>query len=245
MAHVNIHDYVGIGLDFSEHVATSYQVAKDKDYKIIVDQSLSDVKNLTSWNTPLKMLPIDGDGYYADLCKLYTRVKLHIGNSVSIWYELPPITQRYQKVVITQRGKDDIVTDSTTLRWDIECGLDPAFTFKVEGLNLRPDENSGLSVDEDYDFVYTRNELPDYVFSDRDMFTPDGIWVPKEEDKEEKPEEPEDMTELPPDSGGLGENIDVDVVWEDDLGQLYVGTEKAYVRFIDISREYPKDEYVQ
>lgn len=85
------------------HNATTYQVALDPEYKQIIDESIKDTVNVTEWHT---MLPkIGGKGYYADLDKVYARVKIFIDDDESPWFELPPKNQNDQTMMITEEGK--------------------------------------------------------------------------------------------------------------------------------------------
>ena len=75
---------IKIGIPF-RHTATSWQVALDENFEVIVDESLEDKVNLTYWKTPLPK--IDGSGFYSDE-KLYARFKVIYGNSESDWYTI-------------------------------------------------------------------------------------------------------------------------------------------------------------
>ncbi len=116
MARISLEGFDSLGTS-SVHTATSWQVAKDPDFTQIIDQSMNDTKNLTSWVTPLPKLAedtLEGETYpyYDNLKTLYARVKVHIDDTVSNWFVLGPKSQLVQKVIITQEDKDDIITDS-------------------------------------------------------------------------------------------------------------------------------------
>lgn len=111
MALLEVKDYIEIGSSVP-HDASSWQVAKDKDFKKIIDESLKDRVNVKSWYTPLPKLKEDGEGYYSDLSTLYARVKIFLGETESDWVVVGPKTQNYQKVIITEEGQPDRETDS-------------------------------------------------------------------------------------------------------------------------------------
>lgn len=114
MAYIEILDYTDIGTG-GVHEATSWQFAKDAEFTKIIAESLNDKVNVKIWHNPLPKLSEDGDGYYADLTELYARVKIHVNGFESDWYVLGPADQNKQKVVITEKGKDPIYTDSDTI----------------------------------------------------------------------------------------------------------------------------------
>ena len=64
----------------------------------------------------LPKLPEDGGtGYYADLTRLYARVKVHVNGYVSEWFILNPKDQNVQDVIITEKGKEDIHTTAQAI----------------------------------------------------------------------------------------------------------------------------------
>jgi len=82
------------------HNATSWQFALDPDFTQIIDESLKDTVNVKEWHS---MLPkITGDGYYADLDKLYARAKVWIDDNVSEWLEFTPLNQNDQTIIVTE-----------------------------------------------------------------------------------------------------------------------------------------------
>lgn len=117
MAHINVRDFIGIGLDMSTLTAVSYTFAKDKNFEKIIDQSIHDTTHLEKWTSPLPKLPEDGEGYYSDLTTLYARIKLHFGEHSSPWWVLEMKNQTDQNVVITEGKKPNVYTDSKILRW--------------------------------------------------------------------------------------------------------------------------------
>jgi len=101
MAQFRLHDFIDVGTH-GYIDATSWQVAKDPDFKEIIDQSLHDTVNIYTWNSPL---PDDAGWFYADLDNLYARVKVHILESESDWYVMEPKNQNDQEFVITENGE--------------------------------------------------------------------------------------------------------------------------------------------
>jgi len=114
MAKLVINSYQDVGTG-GFHNASSWQVAKDPAFTKIIDESLNDTVNVTEWYTMLPKLPEDGPGYYADLDLLYARVKVHVDEHVSPWFELEPKNQNIQDITITEKGKADIHTTSTAI----------------------------------------------------------------------------------------------------------------------------------
>ena len=118
MAYIRVLDYIDIGtggyLD-----AVSYQIAKDKDFTKIIDESLHDTIHTDVWHSMLPKLPEDKkpgtSDYYADEDELWARVKVHIGKHESPWVVLKPGNQNKQNVIITEEGKEDIHTTSDAI----------------------------------------------------------------------------------------------------------------------------------
>lgn len=124
MAHINILDYIAIGLDTRTHTATSYVVAKDKEFEKIIDSSIHNTVDLLEWTTPLPKREEDGPGYYSDLRKLYAKVKLHFGKYESPWFILDFEDQMKQNVVITEKERYDRFSKSYYLGWGYEKGME-------------------------------------------------------------------------------------------------------------------------
>lgn len=119
MAHINICDYIALGLDTNAHDATSYVIAKDPDFNEIIDQSIHDTANLYKWTSPLpKRLEDGGKGFYSDLTQLYAKIKLHFGKSESPWWVLDLENQCIQQVILTEKDKDPLFSDSQWLEWE-------------------------------------------------------------------------------------------------------------------------------
>lgn len=110
MAKITIGKYLTLGAD-TPLVATSYQVALDKDFTQIVDEIHESEEYKLEWSTPLPK--IDGIGFYSDEI-LYTRVRLFLRDSKGNlyapddWYVLPVASQPiYNKAHETFTGEID------------------------------------------------------------------------------------------------------------------------------------------
>ena len=104
-----IEDYISINAG-RNHNATSYQVALDKDFTMIIDQTLKDTMHVKSWHTPLPK--INESGFYSNLEKVHTRVKVWINDFESDWFILPIVNQRDQPIVVIEEGKENITYNS-------------------------------------------------------------------------------------------------------------------------------------
>ena len=113
MAKVILGEFIDIGSG-DDHDASSWQVALDKDFTQIIDESLHEEVNLTEWYT---MLPMSGQPgrYYADEVEIWARVKVHVKEHESPWFVIGPEDQNIQRVLITEEGKPDFWTDSETI----------------------------------------------------------------------------------------------------------------------------------
>lgn len=118
MAHIKVIDYIDVGTG-GYHNATSYQIAKDPEFEKIIDQSLKDTVNVNIWHSMLPKLDEDkvpGEPlYYADASALYGRVKVWVDDFESRWFNTPVVDQNVQDVIITEEGKEDIITTSTAI----------------------------------------------------------------------------------------------------------------------------------
>lgn len=124
--------YIDVGSG-GHHAFTSWQVAKDKYFQKIIDESIEDPINLFSWETPLPKLKEDKedpnkDEFYSDLNTLYARARIHIGEAIvgvdgtvisknisssSDWVEIGPLDQREEDIVIT---KKQVIVERTTAK---------------------------------------------------------------------------------------------------------------------------------
>jgi hypothetical protein len=111
-----IEDYISINAG-GYHNASSYQVALDKDFTIIIDQTIKDKVNVKYWHTPLPK--VNGEGYYSNLTKVYARVKVWIDDFESPWYVLPIVNQQDQVIVVTEEGKEDQTYNSLEIKMNM------------------------------------------------------------------------------------------------------------------------------
>jgi len=110
MARFEINDYMDIGT-IGYHDATTWEVALDEEFTQVIDTSVHDFVNVTTWNSPLPV--INGEGVYKDLDKLYLRVKIHIGDTTSPWYVAEYKNQNKQIVNFVEN--DEIVESVDSL----------------------------------------------------------------------------------------------------------------------------------
>jgi hypothetical protein len=118
MAHICVYDFTGIGLDFGNHTATSYIIAKDQELKLIIDQSLNNTEDKTIWHSmlPKRVEDDGGSGYYGNCEELWAGVKIHMGDISSPWMTMKlPINQKKQDYVITEDGQSDKFKTSSDL----------------------------------------------------------------------------------------------------------------------------------
>lgn len=114
MAYVTVTDYIDVGTG-SGFSAATIETYKDEEKTILIERKKIYKNSLGEFHTALPKIPEDGKGFYKDLDMVYARIKIHIGKYESSWFDLEPKSQNYQKVIITEEGKDDIITDSTTI----------------------------------------------------------------------------------------------------------------------------------
>lgn len=115
MAHINVYDFTGIGLDFANHTATSYRIAKDENFELLIDESIHNTENKTIWHSMLPKRPEDGEGYYGDMEGLWAGVRIHMGKTDSPWMKLKMVNQKKQEYVITENGEKDRFYNSDEL----------------------------------------------------------------------------------------------------------------------------------
>lgn len=108
MAKISIRNIKFIGMRH-RHDATDWQVALDRDFSRLIDESIDDEKNLLEWHTPLKK--IDSIGFYSDENMIYARARVRFKNYKSDWIVLTD-NQNYQEVIITENDKENIYTNS-------------------------------------------------------------------------------------------------------------------------------------
>lgn len=129
MARIYLRDFESFCTD-GQHTATSWQVAKDENFELLIDQSLNDKVNLTEWNTRLPKRAEDisaGEEYpfYGDETVLYARAKVHMGQTESNWFPIGPKSQLVQKVYVTPVDGDAYWSDTQELGWDPSPVDDP------------------------------------------------------------------------------------------------------------------------
>lgn len=116
MALFMLSDFVSIGTN-APHTATSWEVANDQYFTVLIDQSLNDANNLTSWHSPLRKP--NGTGFYNENDNVYCRVKVHFENHSSQWYVLPVCEQHQfqlsKLIIVSKQGSPDVAYTSDEL----------------------------------------------------------------------------------------------------------------------------------
>lgn len=142
MATLRILSYETIGSN-SKHESSSWQIALDPKFKYIIDESIEDTVNLTSWTTPLPKRPEHkefGDDvleFYTDEVALYARVRLRIGNVSTSWLDVPVKTQLYQEYDVTENGNETYTSNSIDLGMVTKEDLvPPEWEYPEEDLEL-------------------------------------------------------------------------------------------------------------
>ena len=136
MASMTVNDYIDVGTG-GMHVATSWQFAKDKDFTQIIDESIKDYKNVKKWHSKLPKRAEDksspeAEEYYTELDELWGRCKILVGETESDWFVVGPMSQRKQRVMVTDRTVEneedpegpllttEYMSNSTALGWTEE-----------------------------------------------------------------------------------------------------------------------------
>lgn len=109
MANIEIKKYLSLGAS-TPLVATSYQVALDSNFTLIVDEIHQSEEYKLAWNTPLPKR--DGTGFYSDEVELHARIRLFLRDENEVlyapddWYVLPVMNQvAYSKLHETITGE--------------------------------------------------------------------------------------------------------------------------------------------
>ena len=123
MATIHIDDFIDYGTK-GWHAATSYQIATDSNFNNILDESIWDEVNITSWNTPLEDKNNPGT-FFTELSSLHARVRVHIidrytdenGNLVendvsTPWFVVPTANQNDQPIIVTNIDGTETVLNS-------------------------------------------------------------------------------------------------------------------------------------
>ena len=136
MASMTVNDYIDVGTG-GIHVATSWQFAKDKEFTQIIDESSNDYKNVKKWHSKLPKREEDksspgAEEYYTELDELWGRCKILVGETWSEWFVVGPMSQRKQRVMVTDRTieneedpegpllTNEYMSNSTALGWTKE-----------------------------------------------------------------------------------------------------------------------------
>ena len=96
MANIEINKYLTLGAS-TPLIATSYQVALDKNFTQIIDEIHKSEEHKLFWSTPLPK--INASGFYGNETAIYARVRLFLkddkGNlfAPDDWYVLPVMSQ--------------------------------------------------------------------------------------------------------------------------------------------------------
>lgn len=132
------YDDVGSG---GPQVAASYEIALDKDFKQIIDSTYFNQEHLESWTSPLPRIDGPKGIFYSNLDKLYARGKIYCGRMpkgfrvpnystdaevdalcdetktifYTPWTDVAIGTQRWQEVLITEDGTEDVETTSDAI----------------------------------------------------------------------------------------------------------------------------------
>jgi len=100
MAQFKLTNFIDVGCH-GYHTATSWKVTLDQPGQQIIDKSLVDHSNLTTWQSPL---PDGNGGYYSDLDKVHLWVRVHILGTASPWFYAGWANQNDQTFHVTKNG---------------------------------------------------------------------------------------------------------------------------------------------
>lgn len=114
MARLVVGDFIDMSTGAS-HDATSWVVAKDPEFNLIIDQSIRDTVNIKEWHTMLPKRSEDGEGYYKAEEELWVKIQIHMGATDSNWLVIGPKSQTYQEIAISEDDKEDILTNTDEL----------------------------------------------------------------------------------------------------------------------------------
>jgi len=92
--------------------ATSWEAALDPDFTQIIDSSYEDKINIREWYTKLPVIGNTNGSCYSDLSNVYGRVKIHIDDVTSPWYELAPLNQNDQVIKVRELNRDITIYDA-------------------------------------------------------------------------------------------------------------------------------------
>lgn len=122
MAKFMITDYIDIGSG-GPHGATTWKVFKDATKTILLDESIFDEVNKTTWHSPLKKEGAE-DEFYSDLEGFYVEVTMHMNitpGEVGSGYPsepflMGPYSQRDEVIKITEQ-EDVTYSTAKELGW--------------------------------------------------------------------------------------------------------------------------------
>ncbi len=118
MARMYLKDYIDVGSG-GPITAIHYQVAKDPEFKLLIDEKMKKDGDLREWVTPLPKRPEDGEGFYKDLPEVFGRLMIFSGPNQeysSEWFECPVESQLSYPIKITD-GDEVIETTTDALGW--------------------------------------------------------------------------------------------------------------------------------
>lgn len=72
------------------HTSTDWEIAKDREFKEILDSSIEDPVNLLEWRTPI----LTSDGPYDGGYPVYGRIRVRYGLVPSPYYYFDPCNER-------------------------------------------------------------------------------------------------------------------------------------------------------
>lgn len=223
MASMTVNDYIDVGTG-GVHVATSWQFAKDKDFTQIIDESIKDYKNVKKWHSKLPKRTEDksspeAEEYYTELDELWGRCKILVGETESDWFVIGPMSQRKQRVMVTDRTVEneedpegpllttEYMSNSTALGWTEEVFdqddpdiLGPIIPEPEEPEEEVPEVEEETEEELGGDGMGGDPILPDMEFKPTEEEEDDTVIIPEEEPS--VPSEPGVDTEEPPVTDG-------------------------------------------
>lgn len=239
MASMTVNDYIDVGTG-GVHVATSWQFAKDKDFTLIIDESIKDYKNIKKWHSKLpkreedKSSP-DAEEYYTELDELWGRCKILVGETESEWFVVGPMSQRNQRVMVTDRTVEneedpegpllthEYMSNSTALGWTEEVfdQDDPDILGPIikepepeePEVEEIPEPEEDLEEQPGGDGMAGDPILPDMEFIPSEPEEDDTVIIPEEDEQQEPtPEEvPDQEVEEPTEQSETLPDTDADV----------------------------------
>lgn len=155
MAKLELLDHIDMATG-GYHTATSYQFAKDPLFEKIIDESIHDTVNKKVWYSMLPRLEEDGIGYYNDLPMLYGRVRVHIDEYYSPWFEVEPRSQLDYPVTITEKLDKVLIV----AKWDEVTIDNPCDYSDIVIFGTSPEDTGRLN-------VVTDEGIKSFIYKDR------------------------------------------------------------------------------